>query len=348
MREAASRLTFTMASASVVFRNRGCPHDFVTEPFGTYTSYVDSISNHRVSRRGHAMKGLYVHPRAGAVGHVLNLLVNSRRLAACRRAVLSHLPFAVLESDVTDVIYATWMVDVRKAATFAPAGAQLWQCQGKTPFTILCYRHGHFGPRFAGPLRRVFPSPLQSNWRLYLEQPMPAAPQLATVAFVQNVFSSAVYAASTRLFSDALPSHLAACFELVVDAQTACVRIDPGLGSAPQLAMTLKRGCEPELPPAFRGMFKSWGEAVERLASQEAAVVEVVSAGAVALATISLPVAVERIEPLQLDTRALRCPMLDKMGASSEAFGFLLPKVRFSALSEALLPAQRGDIGLLY
>lgn len=286
------------------------------------------------------MTGRYVHPRAGAVGRALNRLVNSRRLAACRRAVLSRLPFAVLESDVTNVIYATWMVDVDKAAAFAPAGAKLWQCDGKTPFTILSYRHGHFGPRFAGTLRRVFPSPLQSNWRLYLEAPMPGAPQLATVAFVQNVFSSALYAAGTRLFTDVLPSHLASCFELVVDRLAAHVRIDPGSGSAPQLAMTLERGCEPELPAPFRSMFKSWSEAVERLASQEAAVIQVAGTGAVALATISLPVDIERIEPLRLDTRPLRCPMLDAMGASSEAFGFLLPKVRFAALSEALLPAQ--------
>lgn len=120
---------------------------------------------------------------------VLERLANSQRLGRWRRTLMSHLPFAVLESDVTDVIYATWMVDVAKAAALAPAGARLWECEGKTPFTILSYRHGHFGPRLAGPARRLFPSPAQSNWRLYLAAPLPGGPAVPTVAFVHNVFS---------------------------------------------------------------------------------------------------------------------------------------------------------------
>lgn len=250
---------------------------------------------------------------------------------------MSRLPFAVLESDVTDVIYATWMVDVAKAAALAPPGARLWECEGKTPFTILSYRHGHFGPRLAGRARRLFPSPAQSNWRLYLAAPLPGGPAVPTVAFVHNVFSSGLYAIGTRLFSDALPSHLAARFELEVREQVASVRIEPGTGSALALALACRRSVPPALPPAFSTMFASWHDAVLRLASQEAAVAVVAATPRMALATISLPVDADTVEPLALNPAALHCPLLDQLGASADALCFRLPRLRFAALSESLL-----------
>ena len=93
--------------------------------------------------------------------------------------------------------------------------------------TVLSYRHGHFGPALAGPLRRLFPSPLQSNWRLYVDAldgaPLPAP----TVFFLANVFDGALYALGTRLFSDALPSHLARRFSLACDGQACAIEIEP-------------------------------------------------------------------------------------------------------------------------
>lgn len=78
---------------------------------------------------------------------------------------MARLPFLTLHSDVRDVVYVSWLVDAAAAQKLVPAGVTLWQRDGKTPFTVLTYRHGHFGPALPGPLRKLLPSPLQSNWR---------------------------------------------------------------------------------------------------------------------------------------------------------------------------------------
>ncbi|WP_239645024.1 DUF2071 domain-containing protein [Comamonas sp. B-9] len=257
---------------------------------------------------------------------------------------MSRLPFMTLDSDVVDVVYMTWLVDEALAAPFAPPGARLWSYQGRTPLTVLTYRHGHFGPRWMGPLRRVMPSPLQSNWRLYLAEPLSDAPPVPTVAFVYNVMDSLAHVAGTRLFSDALPSHWPASFDFRVNPDEAIVDIAPGDGSAPRLAARAVRAGEAVLSPPWSGMFHGWSDAIVRLASQDAAVVEVPTAEGAparsALATIDLPVDVASVEPLLLDTQTLDCPLLQRLDADPEALCFLLPSVRFSALSERLLRAS--------
>lgn len=290
------------------------------------------------------MHHLYTHPYQGRFGNGLAKLLNSRRFATYRRALMSRLPFMTLDSDVVDVVYMTWLVDEALAAPFAPPGARLWSYQGRTPLTVLTYRHGHFGPRWMGPLRRLMPSPLQSNWRLYLAEPLADAPPIPTVAFVYNVMDSLAHVAGTRLFSDALPSHWPASFDFRVNPDEAIVDIAPGDGSAPRLAARAVRAGDAVLSPPWSGMFDDWSDAIVRLASQDAAVVEVPTAegapGRSALATIDLPVDVASVHPLVLDTQTLDCPVLQRLDADPEALCFLLPSVRFSALSERLLRAS--------
>ena len=290
------------------------------------------------------MHHLYTHPYQGRFGNGLAKLLNSRRFASYRRALMSRLPFMILDSDVVDVVYMTWLVDEALAAPFSPPGARLWSYQGRTPLTVLTYRHGHFGPRWMGPLRRFMPSPLQSNWRLYLAEPLADAPPIPTVAFVYNVMDSLAHVAGTRLFSDALPSHWPAGFDFRVNADEAIVDIAPGDGSAPRLGARAVRAGDAVLSPPWSGMFDGWSDAIVRLASQDAAVVEVPTVegapGRSALATIDLPVDVASVQPLLLDTQTLDCPVLQRLDADPEALCFLLPSVRFSALSERLLRAS--------
>ncbi|MCS4293736.1 hypothetical protein M2375_001968 [Comamonas sp. BIGb0152] len=188
------------------------------------------------------------------------------------------------------------------------------------------------------------PSPLQSNWRLYLAEPLSDAPPIPTVAFVYNVMDSLAHVAGARLFSDALPSHWPARFDFRVTPDEAIVDIAPGNGSAPRLAARALRAADAVLSPPWSEMFNGWSDAIVRLASQHAAVVEVPTAdgapGMSALATIDLPVDVASVEPLLLDTQTLDCPLLQRLDADPEALCFLLPSVRFSALSERLLRAS--------
>lgn len=287
----------------------------------------------------------YAHPTPGVAARLFESLANSTALAALRRATAGRLPFAVLASDVVNVVYATWLVDAARAAPWMPPGGELWAHDGLTPFTILTYRHGHFGPSLAGPLRALFPSPLQSNWRFYLRAPLAGMPKGATVVFVKNVLDSPLYALGTRVFSDALPSHLARAFALSVEPAAFSIGIEPGAGSAPRFAARFERGGAPSLgrdseaslPEAFAPFAPTWTDAVATLSSQDAAVALVPSIGRVAMATIDLPVDVARVEPLRLAPGSLDCPLLDTLGARGEPLCYHLPAVRFRALSEKLL-----------
>src|SRR5262249_8404586 len=106
------------------------------------------------------------HPWRGLTGRAVEMLGNSRLL----RAYCEWLPQVAFLSDITDVIYVNYLVEADRLEPFVPLGLEL-QRLGRTGryalFTHLTYRHGHFGPRLFGPLRRLLPSPVHSNWRIY-------------------------------------------------------------------------------------------------------------------------------------------------------------------------------------
>jgi hypothetical protein len=274
---------------------------------------------------------MYRHPYPGFPGRALEGLLNARGLARLRHALFSRLPFPVLQSDVTDVIYVTWMVDARAAQTLLPAGLRPWAHDGLTPFTVLTYRHGHFGPALAGPLRRMFPSPLQSNWRLYLDGPLPAGAPANTVWFLENMMDSGAYVAATRLFSDIMRTHRPARFT----HDRAATRIEPGAGSAPALAVTVAPTAQPELPPAFAAAFGSWDAAVRMLACQDAALGWSARLGKLVLSHIDLPIPLDAVQPL-VPAGPVTCSLLDRLPAAGEPLCFLVPRVPFRVLSEAV------------
>ena len=281
----------------------------------------------------------YRHPYPGRAGRLIERLANSTRFAHWRHAVMSRLPFVTLASDVVDVVYVSWLVDASAAQALLPPGVTLWQRDGKTPFTVLTYRHGHFGPRLAGPLRRLMPSPLQSNWRLYLEQArersQAGAPPVATVFFLTNIMDSLTHALGTRLFSDILPTPLAAGMTHAVDANEARCAIVPGAGSAPPFDLHANVAGAKALDDDWRALFGSWDEAVAYLACQDAAVAHVPRNGRLALGEISLPVDLSQV--VALTPLKAHCALLAQLPAASAPFAFLVPSVPFLALSERLL-----------
>lgn len=282
----------------------------------------------------------YRHPHTGLFGRCLERALNSTRWARVRRAVLSRLPFLQLRSDVRDVVYLTWLLPVERCAALVPAGLTLWQRNGLTPFTVLTYRHRHFGPTLLGPLRRCCPSPLQSNWRLYLEQPPSDAAPVRTVLFVKNIMSSLMYAAATRLCSDALPTHLAAQFHHQFDGTCYHTSISPGDGSAPRLQATVQAVGDKHLPEPFAAVFGGWEQAVAFLACQDAAVAEVAGVAQLAFAEIHLPIDLAQVLPAVVHGAAPECPLLQEWQPVSGPWCFVVPAVRFTAISERLVAVQ--------
>ena len=277
----------------------------------------------------------YRHPRAGWQGRLFAALANCTRFAKMRQAVMSRLPFLTLHSDVRDVVYVSWLVDAEAAQRLLPAGVTLWQRGGKTPFTVLTYRHGHFGPALLGPLRKLLPSPLQSNWRLYLDHAPPGAPAVPCVYFLKNIMDSLPHALGTRLFSDILPTHPAASMTLDVGATQAGCSIASGAGSAPPLDVQADIAAERGLDADWQQLFGTWKDAVAFLACQDAAIAHVPRNGKLVFGEIDLPVDVGQVQALT----ALRadCGLLAQLPPVSTPFAFLVPEVAFKALSERLL-----------
>lgn len=275
--------------------------------------------------------GTYRHPYPGLPGRLLARLLNARSLARVRRALFSRLPFPVLRSSVRDVVYVTWMVDAAAARALLPPGLALWERGGQTPFTVLTYRHGHFGPAWAGPLRRLFPSPLQSNWRLYLAAPA------GSVYFVGNLMDSALYVAGTRLFSDIMQTQLPARFEHGRAGEAFSTVIEPGQGGAPALAHAVVPAARRTLPPAFAQAFGTWEEAVAMLACQDLALGWSARLGRLVEARIALPIPLDEVQAMA-PVAAPACALLERLPPAGEPLCFLVPRVRFAVLGERLVP----------
>lgn len=279
----------------------------------------------------------YKHPRTGILGKLAELIANSRTLAWLRRTVTSRLPFLKLSSEVENVVYLTWLVPVSACEGFIPAGVRLWQRNGLTPFTVLTYRHNHFGPSIFGFFRKLFPSPLQSNWRLYLEQAPAGATPVRTVLFLKNIMNSLVYTLGTRVFSDVLPTHLAEKFSHRREGDFIRTEIAPGIGSSPALMCNIRCGGEQPLGTHFTSMFGAWSNAIEFLACQDAAIAHVNHCNGLAFSEIQLPIALSDVLPASPLDGPLECSLLSLLQPVEGPLCFVVPTVPFSVLSERLL-----------
>jgi hypothetical protein len=102
----------------------------------------------------------------------------------------------------------------------------------------LTYQHHDFGFAFLGKLRWLFPSPVQSNWRIHVCDPRSG--QLG-VYFVTNAVSHLLQALGARLLTEGMPMHLFARAQLTraSDGELGVV-LEPGTGSAPDASLSLR------------------------------------------------------------------------------------------------------------
>lgn len=267
------------------------------------------------------------------VGAIVAGLLNSRTLARARHAVFSCLPFLKMESEVSDVVYLTWLVNAERAQALVQPGVRLWQHEGKSLFTVLTYKHGNFGPALAGPLRKLFPSPMQSNWRFYLANETHRGP---AVWFVKNIMDSLPYAFGTRMFSDIMQTHLAESIEVRRSANGMQVAIGGGEGSAPSLHARPAFATGRRLPPAFECALGDWDQAVQFLVTQHVAIGYAERLDALAVAGIELPIDVAQVEPLDVADGGAHCSLLDLFPDAEGPFAFLVPQVKFAVVSEEI------------
>jgi hypothetical protein len=235
------------------------------------------------------------HPWPNLFGRALEVLANSRLI----RAYCEWLPPVAFLSDITDVIYVNYLVEADRLEPFVPAGLEL-QRIGRSGryalFTHLTYRHGHFGPRLLGPLRRLLPSPVHSNWRIYVHDPHTG---LRGVYFVTNAIASTAHALAARLLSEGMPMHaLRRAVVEVGDERTCRVLLDPGAGSAPDLEAELRPG-DAVLPgPPWSECFDSYHTLLAYCVPQDRAFSSQPWYGRITRQEIALAIPLETCEPL--------------------------------------------------
>lgn len=232
------------------------------------------------------------------------------------------------------LLHAPRWVDVRHAPS-PPPGHHYVVHAGRTPYTILSYRHGHFGPALAGPLRSLMPSPRQSNWRWYLRRD-DAPDGTPVVLFDRNVMDQLPFVAGARAFSDAMQPHLSTRFEHAVRTDgRGNTRIEGGQGSAPELYLPWQAAAGWE-DAAWTAAFGGHQALLRFLTCQDEAIARTCDCRW-ASTRIALPVEIDRLQPLQLEGE-LQCPRLQALGVNlTEGLAFLLPRVPFRVVSERLL-----------
>lgn len=260
-------------------------------------------------------------------------ILSCRLLLQLRRMMMRVLPFMRLQSQVNNIVYLSWLVDIEHVRQRYPDYVPLWEKQGKTIFTILTYQHQHFGFSLLGKLRKLMSSPRQSNWRFYLDGAYPK-----TVVFEQVIVDQVLYVVGGRIASDVMPAQYASVFQHQQDKQhriytEIMVDTDYALMSEVQLI------AEKQLPPTWQALFASWEGAVEFLVDQDHAWAEWVDQPSqMSQGDIKMPVQFQQIQAAEI-TKLQVPQLLQQFGLDSEAeaFAFVVPELDFYVVGEKLL-----------
>ncbi|MFO0969782.1 MAG: DUF2071 domain-containing protein [Gemmataceae bacterium] len=252
----------------------------------------------RVSRpdQPHGRWAPWRHPRSGPIARCFGAIANSRFL----RGLSEWLPTLAFRSDITDVLYVNYLVDAARLTPLVPDGLELQRLgpdRRHALLTFLTYNHGHFGPRILGPLRRLLPSPVQSNWRIYVRDPRTGQ---AGIYFFTNAIDRTLHALAARLFAEGMPMHRLAKGEVsrLGDGGAYHLRLDPGAGTAPDADATLRPAAR-TLPDAWRPCFADYRAFLDYCVPQDRALSVQPWYGRVTRQEIHLGIDLADVEPLQ-------------------------------------------------
>jgi hypothetical protein len=254
-----------------------------------------------VLRRGrpaelHGRYAPWRYPRRAVVGWIVDAAANSRLL----RAVGELLPSPVFVSDITDVIYVNYLVEAERLAPLVPRELELQRLgpAGRYAlFSFLTYRHGHFGPQFFGPLRRLLSSPIQSNWRIHVRDPRTGT---IGVYFVSTAITALPNALAARHLSEGVPMHVPHAAELTRGSDGVFrLRIDPGGGSSPDVAAELRSASIPDWVAPWSECFEDFRDFLGYCVPQDRALSSQPWRGRITRQEIRLQIPLDACEPLE-------------------------------------------------
>ena len=265
---------------------------------------------------------LWCYPRHDLLEHPLNLLANSR----LARAFGEIFPSMAFISNITDVIYVNYIVDTEVLVPLVPPGLELQRLgrDGKQAlFTHLTYQHGHFGPQMLGPLRRLLPSPVQSNWRIYVRDPRT---NFSGIYFVATAINKTLPALLARFLSEGIPMHLVKQAKVEPKADGSFeVCLDPGIGSAPDLVMRLQPSPSMALPAVWSDCFATYHDLLAYCVPQDRAMSSQLWYSHITRQEIELGIPLEVCEPLTAVT--LVSAAAQALVGDAQAVCFRVPQV---------------------
>ncbi|MFD7065160.1 DUF2071 domain-containing protein [Streptomyces sp. NPDC059906] len=276
---------------------------------------------------GYGRYAPWVHPR-GRLAAPLNWVAGSRLL----RRVCEPVPPVVFVSDLTDVIYVNYVVEAHRLAPLVPAGLELQRIGehgDRAMLTFLSYRHGHLGPAFLGRWRRLLPSPVQSNWRIYVRHRRTGA---LGVYFISTAIDRTWHAVGARMAAEGLPMHVLerACLHTSEDGRIELL-LAPGRGTAPDAEAHLTPLPAWPTEGPWRSAFPGYGQMLAYCVPQDRALSVQPWYERVTRQEISLGI------PLG-DCTALSGPVVSSAATAvigdAEPFAFLVPRVRLRFESE--------------
>ena len=268
-------------------------------------------------------RGKWRHPGSGVFPQLCELVANSH----LARRLGQYIPAASMSSDITDVIYINYLVDAALLEPLAVAPLELQRLgpQGRyAMFTFLTFRHGAFGPSAFGPLRQIWPSPIQSNWRIYVTNPTTST---RGVQFITTAITTVVHALCSRILADGVPMHIPAAAKIRRHSNGSIeLRIDPGSGSAPDVKAELYVSNVGALPPPWNHCFKSWQDMLEYCVPQDRALCIQPGTSRVMRQEISLTIPLDTCKPL---TGLVTSSTADAITRGAQPLCFLVDQVGF-------------------
>jgi len=287
-----------------------------------------ALVTEQVLRRGrpataHGRNQRWRHPGRGVLARAADVAANSRFL----RALVAWLPPLAMESDIQGVVYVSYLVDAERLLPYVPEGLELQRLGpggGHGLFTFLTFRHGHFGPRGLGPLRRALPSPVQTNWRIHVRDPRTG--QLG-IYFVTNAVDSTPHALAARLLSEGMPMHVLARADLGPERLV----LEPGAGSGPDAEARLRPAAVGVLPEGWKACFEDYAAFLTYCVPQDRALSTQPWLGRSVRHEIQLDIPLAGCEPLEGEVRSRAAAAI---AGAAPAVLFRVPGVRFRFAGE--------------
>jgi hypothetical protein len=269
------------------------------------------------------------HPARGPLARLADALANSRMFGA----ILEPLPEVEMRSDITDVVYVNYLVPADAVAPLVPQGLELQRLGpggAYALFTFLTYRHGHFGFAALGPLRKLLPSPVQTNWRIHVRDPRTGH---AGIQFLTNAITSSIPALAARLTTEGMPMHVLRRADVERDGDAIAITLDPGDGSAPDAEMKLRRAATPPvLGGAWSECWKDWRAFLAYCVPQDRAMSSQPLKKRISRQEIDLGIPLDACIPLEgtVASRAAKA-----IAGDAEPIAFHVEKVTFTFAIEA-------------